>query len=867
MRDPNNKRIFRDLKKDWKRYIVLFLLMSFMIGTASGMFVANGSMMQAIDESFGKYDVEDGRFELTEEATPELLASFPDDIEIYELFAKELTEGGDDTVTVRIYKMREEVDRTCVLQGRLPESDNEIAIDRMHADNQSIKIGDALAVGGREFTVVGLIALSDYSALFKKNSDAMFNAVEFDVAVVTDEAWENLDANIIYTYAYTFRNSIEGDAAIKERTDDLMEEIAVLCATGGYLSDKDSAEQLSSDIDEWTSFLEQIEEESNELQARGEELAARRAEVEAQAELIAAGDPDALLAASELAEDAQRLQDDIDALAAREDEINEVIEDLEALEPYEDDINELKDFVPSYASQAINFAKEDFGSDSAMMGVMVYVFIAVLAFVFAITTDTTIKNEAAIIGTLRATGYTKGEIIRYYMLTPVIITVISAVAGNILGYTIFKDAVVGMYYNSYSLVAYETVWNAKAFIISTVVPLILVSIINLIMIVRLMRLSPLRFLRRDLSTSKRKKAVRLPHWGFLSRFRIRVFLQNIGGYIVLFFGIAFVMLLLSFSVGLPEALDIYKDDMVNNMIAQNQYILKDYQDKDGNVITTSNSSAEVFSLETLVTTDGVRTGEEITVYGVADDSRYISFDTELGENEVMLSASYASKFLLSEGDTITLKEKLSDETYTFTVRGVYDYSGAMAVFMRNDRFNDLFDREPGSFTGYFCNEKITDIDADMIYTVIAREDILALSTQIEHSMGDYMDYVSFACLLIGIMVIYLLTKIIIEKNAGSISMVKVLGYGNGEINSIYVGLTTVMVFIFSVAAAFLGVRLVALLFRVIMYSMTGWFEIRVTYMSYIKIILIMLASYAVVAFFDMRRIKKVPLTDALKNVE
>ena len=50
---------------------------------------------------------------------------------------------------------------------------------------------------------------------------------------------------------------------------------------------------------------------------------------------------------------------------------------------------------------------------------------------------------------------------------PVIVTFLAAAVGNILGYTVFKDVVVGMYYNSYSLPAYVTIWNPDAFVKTT----------------------------------------------------------------------------------------------------------------------------------------------------------------------------------------------------------------------------------------------------------------------------------------------------------------------------------------------------------------------------------------------------------------
>ena len=63
---------------------------------------------------------------------------------------------------------------------------------------------------------------------------------------------------------------------------------------------------------------------------------------------------------------------------------------------------------------------------------MLYILVAVLAFIFAITISNTITKEASVIGTLRASGYTKGELIVHYMTMPVLVTLIAAIIGNVL---------------------------------------------------------------------------------------------------------------------------------------------------------------------------------------------------------------------------------------------------------------------------------------------------------------------------------------------------------------------------------------------------------------------------------------------------
>ncbi|MBO4688326.1 MAG: ABC transporter permease [Clostridiales bacterium] len=807
MRDPLNRRLPREMRKEWKKYVVLVLLMTFMIAIASGIFVANKSMLQAIDESYEKYNIEHGHFILKTEGSEALLQKMEEEcgIRIYKQYYKEVAEvsdaseeaGEDDTI--RVFRMRNEVNKISLIEGALPENPGEIVIDRMHADNRSIKIGDTIGVDGISMRVTGVIAASDYTSLFPKNSDLMFNAINFDIGFVSDADWDMLVGSRKFEYAYQFTDAPGSDKEQKERSDVLMEKLAVLAATGGYTSDLATAKALEADM------------------------------------LTAMNGGDMQVFA--------------------------------LMNEYKADMNEIMDFVPEYQNQAIRFAGDDLSDDEVMMEVLVYIFIGVIAFVFAITTNNTIVNEAAVIGTLRSTGYTRRELLFHYIKVPFLVTIIAAVLGNILGYTIFKDFMVSMYYNTYSLLKFETVWNANAFVKTTLIPLILMAVINFIVIYRKLRLSPLKFLRRDLSTSKRKKAMRLPRVSFLNRFRMRIFLQNIGGYIVLFFGIAFVMLLLAFAIGLPETVDHFKSEMAENMLSDYQYILKETTDEDGNEITTSEESAEKFSMASLQTTSGVHVGEDIGIYGISKGSRFVSGTDGLTGNEVLVSSAYKKKFGLRNGDVLTLKDKYSDDTYDFVVKGEYDYMGSLSIFMTNEGFNQVFGKEEGSFMGYMAQREITDIETDRIYSVITVNDILSMANQLDHSMGSMCDYLAFGSGVIALLVIFLLTKLIIEKNAVSISMVKVLGYENREINSLYVRLTTIVVVIFAILSALLSVFGLTFVFAIMMYSMNGWFDVYISATGIVKMIVIMVMSYLVVALFDMHRIKKIPMADALKNVE
>lgn len=71
----------------------------------------------------------------------------------------------------------------------------------------------------------------------------------------------------------------------------------------------------------------------------------------------------------------------------------------------------------------------------------------------------------------------KKELIRQYMALPIIVTLIGAIVGNILGYTVMKNVCASMYYGSYSL--YTNGEIGKLYIWSTTIVVIICLLLSL----------------------------------------------------------------------------------------------------------------------------------------------------------------------------------------------------------------------------------------------------------------------------------------------------------------------------------------------------------------------------------------------------
>ena len=760
MKNPLIKRLPREFTGEIAKYIVIFIFMTAVIGLISGFLIADGSMLDTYNKSFDKYNIENGNFELYPKADDKLIDRLEEEnVTIYENFYKEETVkvhnneklSEDDQSVIRFYINRKDIDKVDVIEGRLAEDINEIAIDRMYAVNNNIKVGDTINAGGRILKVTGYVALSDYSCLFSDNSDTMFDSVKFGVGVVSESCFEAYDdTHIHYVYSWKYDNEPADDIEEKEMADDFMKVIS-----------------------------------------------------------------------------------------------NNAI---------------LINYIPGYLNQAIHFTGDDIGSDRAMMIVLLYVVIVILAFVFAVTTNNTIFKEANVIGTLRASGYTRGELLAHYILLPIIVTIIGALVGNILGYTVFKNIFVNAYYESYSLTTYTTLWNAEAFLLTTIVPFVIMVVINVLIIGYRLRLSPLKFLRKDLAVRKKKKALRLPGFKFFNRFRLRIIIQNMPNYITLFIGILFANILLIFGLMMSPLLAHYQNEIQDKLIAQHQYVLKV-------PVEVDNDEAEKYCAKTLSTIDGRLKSEDVLIYGAANNSRYIDINSnELKPGEVYVSNGYAEKFRINKGDKITLKEKYEDKEYTFTVKGMYDYPSSFAIFMSDDYFKDIFDKAEDYYSGYLSSEKL-DIDEKYVATEITLDDLTKVSRQLDRSMGTSFELVKIFAVVLFAVLMFLLTKLIVEKNSTSISMVKILGYSNREISRLYVTSTTIVVVISVIINIMLSVVIMNWLFRVFMEQMSGW--ISCYYAPYVFVLMFVLnvGVYALISVFMMYKIKKIPMDEALKNVE
>ena len=801
MRNPMNRRLPRELKADFGKYLVIFLFITMVVSVVSGFLVANDGIAKAYHRNLAENVVEDGHLSFNVRPDDEFLAALAQKAKVtihradfFEEYVGGVKAGSTDSAakpaddensassasigkeekesktTLRVYRAGD-VNIPEVMEGRLPQAESEIALDNLHSHVADIKVGDRIVLGGRELTVTGLLAFPNYSALFKDNADIMFDAEAFGVGMMSEEGFDAF-ASDHATIGYVWRYET------KPETDK---------------EQQDAAEKV--------------------LEALRDELVATNTEI------------------------VQR------ALAGESG--------LTMLE--------VSDFLPAYENKAIQFAGEDMNGDEASMILFLYIVVVVLAFIVAVTTINTLSKEASVIGTLRASGYTRGEMVRHYMALPLASFFAGMLVGNVLGYTVLRDFMVGIYNDMYSLGKVETFWNKKAFLTTTLWPTIIMIIINAAILIWKMRIGPLQFLRREISGRKRKRALKLSRKiPFTWRFRLRILLQNLPNYITMTVGIILAGAIIIFGLMFEPLLRDVAQRIEDTSISRYQYILKTPEE--------AGEGAEKFAVGTLETTKKNYKTDEVSVYGVSADSRFVK--KAIPEGQALVSNGYMDKYNVSVGDTISLYDKYADKNYEFVVAGEYPYEASLAVFMNLSEFNEKFDKTPDYYSGYFADRDLTELTESNVYMRLDSETFGSFADQLWKSFADFMEPVKWFGVLMFVLMVYLLAKQIIERNSVSISMTKILGFTGGEIGGLYIVSTSLVVLASLLLAVPLVSWLLRLVFKTYLYQrMSGYLPYCIDNACYVKMVLIGLASYVAVVVLQLWKIRRIPKSDALKTLE
>jgi putative ABC transport system permease protein len=259
------------------------------------------------------------------------------------------------------------------------------------------------------------------------------------------------------------------------------------------------------------------------------------------------------------------------------------------------------------------------------------------------------------------------------------------------------------------------------------------------------------------------------------------------------------------------------------------------------------------------------TREPITAYGIAEDSRYWR-GVNVAAGGVVVGAGLSQKCHIEPGDTLTLHDKYTNSTYELAVTDVWGTSANMNVYLERTALNRLVGEDEDRFLGYASDRELA-LDGRYLATEITPEAMTSSADQMQESFGDMMGMVVAFAVPVYLILVYLLTKTVIDRSARYISYIKVFGYHDREISRLYVRAITVTVLVSLVASLPLVLWLVGALVKLVMDRYSGNLEIYVQPTLLVEIVAIGVAAYVAVALVHLWHIRRVSLSEAMKVQE
>lgn len=747
MRNPLHKTLKKEFLRNRSRYISLSLVLILMIGVVTGFLSVAYSAKELLIKDQISSKVEDGQLALRDRMDVKTKTKLEAlGLKVYEQFYTEQSVSRD--TMVRVYRKRFDINRATLHEGRMPNKQTEIALDRLFALKNGYNIRDTIRMSGKSMTITGLISVPDYTSLIQKNSDMMMDPIHFGIAIVTDTGFQTLSTDrMVYSYSY-------------------------------YLDDR----------------------ELNDFQK-------------------------------------QKRADDIQEICIREGAV-------------------LENLLTAQMNQAISFLPNDMGSDIPMVQTLLYIILMILAFIFVVISQTMIEEQASVIGTLLASGYTRRELLQHYMMLPTILIIVSAGIGNLIGYTLFPNLFTDMYYSNYCLppLSIQPVW--EALLSTTVMPFIFMMLILYVLLKRRLRLSPLRFLRKDLRRHRQRRYIPLHGSSFFQRFRIRIILQNKGSYLVLFLGIIFASFLLMFALILTPSMEQYIRNLEADTRCDYQYLLKAPVQADGEKVTLTSLKAYYV---------GGDLDLDVTLYGLGPNSGYYT-DMTLSSDpkSIVISSDFASKMSLQVGDAITLRNPYRDKAYSFTIQDIYPYNAGFSAYMPRNQLNQLLHEDHTYFNGYLSNQPL-DIEEAYVQSVVTRSDLVKINEQMTQAFSQLLPVLTSVSIAIYLVVLYILTRLVIDRNAISMSFLKVMGYTAKEIRSLYLHATSLVVLASLTAALPLCNIALRYLMKFAFMKFTGNLSVYIPGYVYFLVFVTGGVAYLFIKALLTRRIEQMELGYALKE--
>lgn len=903
------KRVLRDLKENLFRYLALGILILVSMYLIVSMLGAAETIIQGGEYFEKQQNVEAGQFTVFVPLNKTQIGELKrKGVQLENTFYMDFPVKDDSTL--RIFKDRTSIDKVYVEKGHKAHKSNELVLEKRYCETKKLQVGDTIQIADKSFTVTGIGCAPDYNSTLKSISDSTVDSKQFGVAFLTSEGYQSLlDSGKSakteeYVYAYRLSRGMT-DKKLKEilneykvdasdindtyfqeywkhtgkKKDDLQDGIkklndgAVTLRNGlSKLSDhKDDLQKGASQV--FDAYLQQASDALQEYGLQGtltednyrtklenmyqkSDNALFRLELSSVKEQLIGlqaykdGVDEYTEGVSKASKGAGKLQKGTNKLKNKTDDIID--------EYFSFDLSNLTQFLKASDNPRISAAAEDQVINKYAGLVAGVIIIILFAYVISVFVVHGIERESSVIGALYALGVKRNDLLRHYLTLPVCVTMLFSVLGTVIGYSpIGVQTQMADSYAYFSIKQMSPVYAPYILVYALVMPGVMAAIVNWFVIRGKLSRPVLSLMRKEAKELPVRK-VQIHRLGFVGTFRLRQMLRELRTGLTVVFGLFICMLITML------ALDCYV--MCENVNVESRRDTKfsymyTYKYPDEKV-PAHGTPGFAKSLKREMYGNNL----DVTLLGITKDNPYFDAKVTKSANRVILSSAAAEKYQLGKGDKIILTDEEEERDYAFTVDGVTNYSAGLYVFMNIDSMRELFGQEDTYFNVVFSDRELS-IPSGKLYSILSRQEIEKSSEIFVKMMMNMIYTLLIVSAVIFCVVMYLMMKVMIDRSAFGISLVKIFGYRMKEIRKLYLNGNFYVIAVGTAVCIPLAKVVMDAMYPLMVSNVASGCNIHFGWQIYVGLYVCVIALYFVINHFLVRHLQKIEPAEVLKNRE
>lgn len=494
------------------------------------------------------------------------------------------------------------------------------------------------------------------------------------------------------------------------------------------------------------------------------------------------------------------------------------------------------------------------------------VFILLAVLTMYTTMKRLINNQKIIVGTMKALGFSKGQLYLHYSLYGFLLSLIGGITGILIGHNIISNIVLNIKKASMTLPEWKVSIASESIILLMSITFIC-TVASFWTVHKTMQETPAESMRgHSIKTTKYNKRFvggtsnKFYEWKWV----LRDVLQNKTRYIIGVIAIIGSITLMVAGIGIHESIKTSNGDVFEKQYKYDYFakIKKQYKVGDNKVIEKKGVQFTE-TVPTKIIFEGQREDGMIMVLGKGDLLSLNLKDVEkfhTGKGAV-ISKKIAATMNIKKGDHISYKRYNENKEMKIKVVEISNIKIPQGLFVS---YNNVENFNPDTI--YFKNEKALNQNQYSIFRPVSIDEQKNSMDKLMESVNVLTFILIFASFLLCFVIIYNLGMVNYVERIRQYATMKVLGFKIKEIRRIILKECLITLVPGCIIGLPLSLKFLKKYVEIVSFDGMEW----VPYISGVKIFIVLSSIIMFSVLINLNivgKIKKIKMVEALKSVE